>query len=209
MIAAIVAVHAIFLLAPPLALTDIFNYINYGRMEVVHHLNPYTTIPILEPHSDPSYALSNWHQLLSPYGPLFTLLTFAVVPLGVAASFWALKGMLALASLATILLVWKCARLLGRDPRGGDRARRPEPDRAGVGARGRPQRLPDGLLHHARLLSAAARAARARRPAADAAARRRPRRRAATRRRATRPAARCADGCCRCRRSRSGPARRS
>ena len=98
-IAAIVAVHAIFFLAPPLALTDIFNYINYGRMEVVHHLNPYTTIPVLEPHNDPSYTLSNWHQLLSPYGPLFTILTFAVVPLGVAASFWTLKGLLAAPSL--------------------------------------------------------------------------------------------------------------
>jgi hypothetical protein len=115
-VAAIVCAHAIFLLAPPLALTDVFNYVNYGRMEVVHHLNPYTTIPILEPHNDPSYSLSNWHQLLSPYGPLFTLLTFAVVPLGVAGSFWALKGILILASLAMILLVWKCARLLGRDP---------------------------------------------------------------------------------------------
>jgi hypothetical protein len=115
-IATVLAVHAIFLLAPPLALTDIFNYVNYGRMEVVHHLNPYTTIPILEPHNDPSYDLSNWHQLLSPYGPLFTLLTFVVVPLGVAASFWVLKGLLAVASLATIFLVWKCARLLGRDP---------------------------------------------------------------------------------------------
>jgi hypothetical protein len=115
-VAAIVCAHVIFLLAPPVALTDVFNYVNYGRMEVVHHLNPYTTIPILEPHNDPSYSLSNWHQLLSPYGPLFTLLTFAVVPLGVAASFWALKGIIALASLAMILLVWKCARLLGRDP---------------------------------------------------------------------------------------------
>jgi hypothetical protein len=116
-LAAILAVHAIFLLSPPLTLTDVFNYINYGRMEVVHNLNPYTTIPVLEPHSDPSYILSNWHQLLSPYGPLFTLLTLAVVPLGVAASFWALKGIIALASLATILLVWRCARLLGRDAR--------------------------------------------------------------------------------------------
>src|SRR5256886_10588694 len=115
-IGAVVAAHVVFLLAPPLALTDVFNYINYGRMEVVHHLNPYTTIPILEPHSDPSYSLSNWHQLLSPYGPLFTLLTFAVVPLGVAASFWALKAILAAASLGMILLVWRCARLLGRDP---------------------------------------------------------------------------------------------
>jgi hypothetical protein len=115
-IGAIVLAHVIFLLSPPLALTDLFNYVNYGRMEVVHNLNPYTSIPILEPHNDPSYQLSNWRQLLSPYGPLFTLLTFVVVPLGVAASFWALKGILMLASLATILLVWKCARLLGRDP---------------------------------------------------------------------------------------------
>jgi hypothetical protein len=115
-VATVVAVHAVFILSPPLALTDIFNYINYGRMEWVHHLNPYTTIPILEPHDDPSYALSNWHQLLSPYGPLFTMLTFLVVPLGVAASFWALKFVLAAASLATLLLVYKSARLLGRDP---------------------------------------------------------------------------------------------
>jgi hypothetical protein len=115
-IATVVAVHVVFFLSPPLALTDIFNYVNYGRMEIVHHLNPYTTIPILEPHNDPSYDLSNWHQLLSPYGPLFTMLTFAVVPLGVAATFWVLKGVLALAGLATLLLVWKCARLLGREP---------------------------------------------------------------------------------------------
>ena len=30
-------------------------------MGVIDHLNPYTTIPALEPHSDPSFALSNWH----------------------------------------------------------------------------------------------------------------------------------------------------
>lgn len=115
-ITAVVLAHAIMFLAPPLALTDIFNYVNYGRMEIVHHLNPYTTVPVLEPHNDPSYAVSNWHQLLSPYGPLFTLITFAVVPLGVAATFWTLKGLLMLASLATVLLVWRSARLLGRDP---------------------------------------------------------------------------------------------
>jgi len=117
-IAAIVGVHVIYFLSPPLALTDLFNYVNYGRMEVVHNLNPYTSIPILEPHNDPSYLLSNWHELLSPYGPLFTLLTFIVVPLGVAGSFWALKGLLMVTSLGLIYLVWKCARLLGRDPLG-------------------------------------------------------------------------------------------
>ena len=115
-IGAIVGVHAIAFLSPPFALTDVFNYVNYARMEVVHHLNPYTTIPILEPHSDPSFALSNWHQLLSPYGPAFTLMTFAVVPLGVAGSLWALKALLMAVSLGTLALVWKSARLLGRDP---------------------------------------------------------------------------------------------
>jgi hypothetical protein len=115
-ITAVVLAHVIMFLAPPLALTDIFNYVNYGRMEIVHHLNPYTTVPVLEPHNDPSYAVSNWHQLLSPYGPLFTLITFAVVPLGVAATFWTLKALLMFASLATVLLVWRSARLLGRDP---------------------------------------------------------------------------------------------
>jgi hypothetical protein len=115
-IGAIVAVHVVFLLSPPLALTDIFNYINYGRMEVLHNLNPYTTIPVSGPHTDPSYSLSNWHELLSPYGPLFTLLTFAVVPLGVAAAFWSLKVLLVCASLAMLHLIWKTARLLARDP---------------------------------------------------------------------------------------------
>jgi hypothetical protein len=115
-IAALVAAHAIFLLAPPISLTDLFNYINYGRMEVVHHLNPYTSFPVLEPHSDPSYTLSNWHELTSPYGPLFTLFTFALVPLGVAGSFWAIKAVLMVASLAILFLVWRCAEMLDLDP---------------------------------------------------------------------------------------------
>lgn len=115
-VGAIVAVHCVFILSPPLALTDLFNYVNYGRMEIVHHLNPYTTIPILEPHNDPSYVLSNWHELLSPYGPLFTILTFAVVPLGVGGSFWALKALLVATSLGILALVWRCAKLLGREP---------------------------------------------------------------------------------------------
>lgn len=115
-IGAILAIQLIFFLSPPLTQTDVFNYINYARLEVVHHLNPYTTIPVIEPHSDPAYALSNWHGLLSPYGPLFTIIMFAIVPFGVAASFWLVKGLLAVLSLAGLLLVWKCAKLLGRDP---------------------------------------------------------------------------------------------
>ena len=115
-LAAIVVLHLIFLLSPPLTLSDVFNYLNYGRMEAVYHLNPYVTIPALEPHSDPSFLLSNWHGLLSPYGPLFTAFTMALVPLGVAGSFWAMKVTLMLASLGTVFLVYRCAELLGRNP---------------------------------------------------------------------------------------------
>jgi Glycosyltransferase family 87 len=115
-IAAVLATHLIFLLAPPLSYTDVFNYVNYGRMGVVHHLNPYVTLPASGPHADLSFALSNWHHLRSPYGPLFTLLSYALVPLGVKASFWALKLLVCGASLATLGLVWRCARLLRRSP---------------------------------------------------------------------------------------------
>ena len=96
--------------------TDVFNYIHYGRMGVLHGLNPYTVIPALAPHADASFALSNWRHLLSPYGPAFTLFSYALVPLGVAGSFWAIKLAVALASLGTLALVWRCAQLLGRSP---------------------------------------------------------------------------------------------
>ncbi len=139
-IAAIVAVHLVLFLSPPLALTDIFNYVDYGRMEVFHHLNPYTTTPILEPHSDPAFALSNWHQLLSPYGPLFTLITFAVVPLGLAGSFWALKAILAVGSLTLVLLVWKSAQLLAGRSEISPRA----PNRVSIRGRGEAGRSTTG-----------------------------------------------------------------
>ncbi len=114
----IVAVQIIYLLAPPLALTDVFNYLNYARMEVVHHLNPYTTIPQLEPHSDPAFALSNWHGLLSPYGPLFTILTFAAATFSLAAYFWTFKAAILLAELGIVFLTYKCAKLLQEHPLG-------------------------------------------------------------------------------------------
>ena len=115
-IAALLAIHLAFLLSPPLQYTDVFNYIHYGRMGALDGLNPYTVIPALAPHADASFALSNWHHLLSPYGPAFTLFSYALVPLGVAGSFWAIKLAVALASLGTLALVWRCAQLLGRSP---------------------------------------------------------------------------------------------
>src|SRR5205814_6954136 len=85
-------------------------------MGVVHHLNPYTTLPFHRPHADPAYRISNWHFLLTPYGPLFTLLTYALVPLGVGASFWAIKLLVGLCMLGLLALVWWGARLIGLVP---------------------------------------------------------------------------------------------
>jgi hypothetical protein len=115
-IAGVVVLHVIFFLSPPVSLTDVFNYLNYGRMGAVHGLNPYTTAPMFEPHTDPTFLLSNWHNLLSPYGPLFTLFSYALVPLGVAVSFWVFKALLLATALATLRLVWRCAELLDRRP---------------------------------------------------------------------------------------------
>jgi hypothetical protein len=115
-IAAVLAIHLSFLLSPPLQYSDVFNYVHYGRMGVLEGLNPYTVIPALARHGDASFALSNWRHLLSPYGPAFTLFSYALVPLGVAGAFWAIKASVMLASLGTLALVWRCAQLLGRSP---------------------------------------------------------------------------------------------
>jgi Glycosyltransferase family 87 len=112
----IVALHVILLMSPPLQLTDTFNYLGYARLGGLHHLNPYNHVIAQEMH-DPVYRFATWYHLRSPYGPLFTVASYplALLPLGVA--YWVLKSVTVLFSLGLIALVWKCARLLGRDPR--------------------------------------------------------------------------------------------
>jgi uncharacterized membrane protein len=113
---AVVALHVVFLLSPPLALTDLFNYLGYARLGALHHLNPYTHAIAGERH-DPVYGLSSWHHLHSPYGPAFTLLTYPLGLLPLPVAFWLLKTATVLASLGFLALVWRCARQLGHDPR--------------------------------------------------------------------------------------------
>jgi hypothetical protein len=117
-VGALLALNLIFLLGPPLTLTDIFNYVNYARLGAVHGINPYAALPAEVP-VDPSYPFATWHHLLSPYGPLFTLASYPLVALaGVAGAFWALKLGTTAASLACLALTWHIARRTGRDPLG-------------------------------------------------------------------------------------------
>ena len=112
----IVALHLILLMSPPLQLTDVFNYIGYARLGSLHGFNPYTHT-ILKEAYDPVYRFSTWHNLHSPYGPLFTAITY-LLPLGsLSASYWVLKVTVVLSSLGFLALVWRCAVSLGRDPR--------------------------------------------------------------------------------------------
>jgi hypothetical protein len=112
----IVALHLILLMSPPLQLTDLFNYLGYARLGALHGLNPYTHVINGELH-DPVWRFSTWHNLHSPYGPLFTALTY-LLPLGsLSLSYWIIKVATVVASLGLLALVWQCARQLGRDPR--------------------------------------------------------------------------------------------
>ena len=77
-VGAIVLLHLIFVIAPPLLSSDLFNYIGYARLDAVHGLNPYVH-PLSAAPTDPSYIYVGWPLNTTAYGPLFTL---ASLPLG-------------------------------------------------------------------------------------------------------------------------------
>jgi alpha-1,6-mannosyltransferase len=116
-IGAIVALHATFMLAPPLLSSDVFNYIDAGRLHALYGLNPYLATPLART-GDVAFPYTGiaWAHSASVYGPIFTLLSSALAPLGAAAQLWTLKALTAGASLGCVALVWACARRLGRPP---------------------------------------------------------------------------------------------
>jgi Glycosyltransferase family 87 len=112
----VLALNLILLLSPPMQLTDLFNYLGYARLGALHHLNPYTHV-IRQELFDPVYAFSSWHNLRSPYGPLFIALTYPLALVSLPLAYWAVKLATVALSLAFVALIWQIARQLGRDPR--------------------------------------------------------------------------------------------
>jgi hypothetical protein len=114
----IAALHALVLLAPPLLSTDVFSYQAYARIGAMYDgANPY----IQGPHAialDPIYPFigAKWVTTPTAYGPLFTVLSYALAPLSIAASALAYKAIAAISSLALVAIVWNAARLRGLDP---------------------------------------------------------------------------------------------
>ena len=117
-LAAIAGLHLLYVLAPPLLSSDVFGYIDLGRLGAVHGIDPYSPSDTPLP-DDEVYLYRRWGtDLPSPYGPLFTVATYPIGLLGVPAALWSLKAILGAASLGVVALVWRCAERLGRDPHG-------------------------------------------------------------------------------------------
>jgi alpha-1,6-mannosyltransferase len=114
---AILALHLIVLLAPPLFSSDVFSYAAYSRMGAVYNSNPYlhgpNAIPLAGLHP---LIGAQWLTTPSAYGPLFTALSYLLVPLSIAANVVAYKAVAAVSSLVLIALVWKAARLRDVSP---------------------------------------------------------------------------------------------
>jgi hypothetical protein len=111
--AAVIAAHVILLLGPPLLSQDVFGYLAFGRMGALHGLDPYTHFPA-EASGDPVFGFIGWPFQHSPYGPLFTLVSYAAAPLGLAGGLWALKALATVCSLGAIWLTTEAAGRLGR-----------------------------------------------------------------------------------------------
>jgi alpha-1,6-mannosyltransferase len=114
--ATIVAAHVVLLLGPPLVSQDVFGYIGYARLGALHGLDPYTHLSAEAP-GDPVFAFLGWPFKHSPYGPLFTLGSYATAPLGVAGALWAFKALALLCSLGAVAFTTLAGARLGRPAR--------------------------------------------------------------------------------------------
>jgi hypothetical protein len=112
----IAALHALVLLAPPLVSTDVFSYQAYARMGSIYGANPYLHGPA-GIGLDPVYPFigAKWVGSPTVYGPVFTVLSYALASVSIAASALAYKAIAALASLGIVAIVWNAARLRGVD----------------------------------------------------------------------------------------------
>jgi hypothetical protein len=128
----IIAAHLALLIGPPLISQDVFGYLDFARLGALHGMDPYTHVAIQAP-TDPVYLFVGWPFQNSPYGPLFTLSSYAIAPLGLAGGLWALKTLAVATSLAAIALLSKAA---GREALSADRRARGAPAADAADSRG-------------------------------------------------------------------------
>lgn len=111
--AAVVAANVALLLGPPLISQDVFGYLSFARLGVLHGLDPYTHVAAEAP-TDAVFAFIGWPFQSSPYGPLFTLGTYPLASLGLAGGLWVLKAITVASSLGAVALTAHAAHKMGR-----------------------------------------------------------------------------------------------
>jgi hypothetical protein len=109
----IVAANLVLLLGPPLISQDVFGYLAFARLGVLHGLDPYTHVAAEAP-TDAVFPFVGWSFQHSPYGPLFTLGSYPLAWLGLAAGLWVLKTIAVSASIGAVALTAFAARRMGR-----------------------------------------------------------------------------------------------
>lgn len=112
---AILILVAGFAATPVLLSHDVYSYVSYARLGVVHGLDPYVFPPSAAP-ADAAYPQVEWTEAASAYGPLFTLLTYPLAWLPVAMAVAALKGLAAVSVLGIAALVYRVAPARGITP---------------------------------------------------------------------------------------------
>jgi hypothetical protein len=118
LIAFIAVLYGLVFISPIIVSTDVFSYIAYARMGVVHGLNPYSSVPLAISH-DPIYRFVgiDWIAVPSAYGPLYTIFSYPFALLGVVGAVWGMKAVALLACVAVDWLTWRCAQRRGVDPK--------------------------------------------------------------------------------------------
>jgi hypothetical protein len=110
-----VLLAAAFACLPPLLSHDVYSYVDYARLGVLHGVNPYLRPPAAAP-ADPAFAHLTWQHTTSAYGPLFTLATYPLAWLPIGVAVYILKAASALAIVAIAALVARLAPARGIDP---------------------------------------------------------------------------------------------
>jgi hypothetical protein len=112
----VAALNLIVFAGPILISTDVFSYIAYARMGVVHGVNPYLHGPVAIA-GDPvfKYVGQDWLRVATAYGPLYTLLSYPLGFLSVTGALWGMKLYALIASAITLLLTWRVAARRGHD----------------------------------------------------------------------------------------------
>jgi hypothetical protein len=108
-----IAFQVVATVLPLLLSRDVFSYAIYGRIDAVHHANPYVVTPLHFP-NDPLYPFVGpvWKNAPAVYGPAFTMLSGVLGRLisSPAGLVWAFKILAGLAGVGTLLLVAWIAR---------------------------------------------------------------------------------------------------